>query len=327
MRSDTPATKPTVIHVFPGQGDFSLDALRKAVQARPVVNAAARRVFSDVDAAVADLGIPALEPLLWAPGQQNVPASAPPGTAQVALYAACVTVHVALCQAGFPPDRLAGVSFGEIPALAAAGVFTVADGARIAVALARALPRNTGGMVWLGVGEKEAIRFLAELGDERVALGCVNGPDQCVVAGTSAALMAVQQLAKHRGLASGRIKLPYYAHHPELAAVAAEFESAVHAYPARPPGLAVFSAAHGRAYRQDEDIPHALAQVITRTAHVPRMIAAACTDKPALLLEAGTGASATQSAPQISTGIRARAPLADEDFPWPAPGQLLAAES
>lgn len=323
MRSDVPADPPTVMHVFPGQGDFSLDALRKAVRTRPVVNAAAHRVFREVDAAVADLGIPALEPLLRAPAQRNVPASAPAGTAQAALYAACITVHTALCQAGLPPDGLAGVSFGEIPALAAAGVFTVADGARIAVALARALPRNIGGLLWLGAGEEDTVRLLADLGDDRVALGCVNGPDQCVVAGTFASLMAVQQLAKHRGLASARIKLPYYAHHPELAAAAADFESAVRAYPARPPGIAVFSAAHGRAYRQDEDIHHTMAQVITRTAHVPRLIAAACADKPALLLEAGTGASATQSAPQISPRIRARAPLADDAFPWHSPGQLL----
>ncbi|MEY9988305.1 [acyl-carrier-protein] S-malonyltransferase [Streptomyces sp. V4I8] len=314
---------PTVVHVFPGQGTLSLDALRKALRGQPVLHRAALQVFAEVDAAVEDLGIPPLQQLLWAPAQQNIPASAPAGTDQAALYACCITVHVALCKAGLPPDMLSGVSFGEIPALVAAGVFTVTDGARMAVALARVLPRNIGGMVWLRAGEKDVTRLLAELGDERLALGCVNGPDECVVAGSSASLMVVQQLAERWGMASGRIKLPYYAHHPELAAAAAEFESVARAYPARPPRVPAISATHGRAYRQDEDIHHALSQVITKTAHLPRTIAAICPNNGALLLEAGTGASITRSVPQGVTGICAIAPLADESFPWQSPRQLV----
>ncbi|MFD8396276.1 ACP S-malonyltransferase [Streptomyces sp. NPDC059680] len=309
--------------MFPGQGDFSLPALREAVRAHPVVRAAALKVFTEVDAALVDLDIPPLVPLLWAPVQECMQNAIPAGTEQAALYASCMTVHVALSESGLSPDGLAGVSFGELSALAAAGVFTVADGARLAVTLARVLPRNTGGMVWLGAGERDVIQLLAELGNDRLALGCVNGPEQSVVVGAVPSLMAVQKLAKRLGFASSRVKLPYYAHHPELAGVAAEFESAARAYAMGPAHLPVFSAAHGRAYSHGEDIPHMLAQVITKTAHVPRMIAAACSDGTSLLLEAGTGASVTQSAPNMFTGIRARAPLSDKNFPWHSPGRLL----
>ena len=296
------------------------------MRAQPAMRAAAIKVFAEVDAALADLAISSLEPLLWGSVPVDELASMPTGTEQAALYASCMSVHVALSEAGLPPDRLAGVSFGELTALTAAGVFTIADGARLAVTLARVLPRNTGGMVWLSASESDAIKLLTELGDSRLALGCVNGPSQCVIVGTLPALIAVELQARRTGVDSFRVKLPYYAHHPKLAAVAAEFESATRKYALGPPLLPVFSASHGRAYCQGEDIPHMLAEVIIRTAHVPRLIAAACAGQSSLLLEAGTGASVAQYAPTMLTGLRAAAPLSDESFPWQTPHRLLAAD-
>jgi len=319
-------SKPAVVHVFPGQGDFALRILRRAVTTHPIVRGAVQEVFAEVDVAVAELGIGPLNPLTRMPAQRTARAPAPVGGDQAALFAACLSTHVALNEAGYAPDRLAGVSFGEITALTAAGVFTVADGARICVKLARILPRDKGGLLWLSTGETEATRLLATLGDPRLSLGCVNGPNQCVISGSLTALAACQHLAEQNGVKASMLRLRYYAHHPDLASAASQFESTLRKFTMRPPRKAVFSAAHGRAYRRDEDIPHALAQCLVQTAHVPRMITAACAGGPALLFEAGTGTSATQGAAHLSS-VKTRTPLADESFPWPTPSQLHTTDS
>lgn len=88
------------------------------------------------------------------------------------------------------PRHLAGHSLGEITALVAAGVLTLADGARVVAARGRAMAeaaaRHPGSMVALMGPAEGALEGLARLPDVWVAN--LNGPGQVVVSGTPAAL-------------------------------------------------------------------------------------------------------------------------------------------
>ena len=317
------ADSGTVVHLFPGQGDFSVSPLARAASAQPLVRSAVAEVFEEVDKAGAEYGLDALGPALLSstPPTGRQLATAPVGTPQLALFGASVAVHRALWAAGLAPDRLVGVSFGEIAALTAAGVFGVADGARAACELARLLSSCEGGMTLLAAGEDAALSLIRRAQTPQVALACVNAPDETVLSGPLSDLSRAEALAEREGLATTRLRLPFLSHHPSLTDTAGAFAAAVRRLPAGEPRLAVHSAVQGRAYTAEDDLARGLADCLVRPARVPGVLRAAARPPFALLLEAGTGPALTRAAQRFlpPERVAAHAPLAEPDFPWQQP--------
>ena len=148
-----------VVHAFPGQGDFSVNTLVRAMCENTLVRDATREVFKLADPAGAEEGVPPVGASLLGsrPPSGRELAEAPTGTSQLVLYAVSVALHRALCAVHGSPDRLVAVSFGEIPALVAAGSLDVAAGARLACRLAQYMAGSRGAMLlvrrrWTGHG-------------------------------------------------------------------------------------------------------------------------------------------------------------------------------
>ncbi|QIQ03391.1 acyltransferase domain-containing protein [Streptomyces liangshanensis] len=314
------------LHLFPGQGDFALTPLVKGLRAHRPLRDAVTGVFEDIDRVAVEHGLAPLGPRLVsdAPPSGRELAEGPPGTAQLALFGASLSVHRALCAAGQAPERLLAVSFGEIPALVAACCFTVADGARIALRLGQLLHHCPGGLTLLGAGEEAAHALLRTAGvalgpaRARVVVGCVNDSRETVLAGPLPALERVERLARARALPATRLRLPFLSHHPSLGRTATAFAAFVRTLPARPPRLPVHSAVAQGVHGPGTDLPAALAHCLTRPARLPGTLRRAAPG-PVLLLEAGTGGALTRNARHILPGALARAPLVDPDFRWSAP--------
>ncbi|MFD5317380.1 acyltransferase domain-containing protein [Streptomyces sp. NPDC127098] len=322
------APPPVVVHMFPGQGDFSVTPLVRAVRTRPVVRAAAAEVFARIDEVSDGYGIPALGPALLGdrPPSGRELAAGPVGTPQVALFGAALTVHRALCAAGAVPERMVAVSFGEIAALTAAGVWSPADGTHIACRLSRYLAHCRGGMTLLAAGESEARRLIDTAGSRRTVVACVNDPDTTVLSGPSLELRQVERCAGDRGVGAAPLRLSFASHHPSLTAEAEGFAAAIRTLTPRPAHTMVYSAVHGGPYGKTDDLHQALADCLTRPARLPRVLARATDAGPALLLETGIGETLTRSARRVLSqreGVRAHSPLADPDFPWDRPRRLL----
>ncbi|MGD3111150.1 acyltransferase domain-containing protein [Streptomyces sp. YGL11-2] len=318
--------RPLVVHLFPGQGDFAVSPLVRAVRAHPVVRTAVAEVFEQVDEASGAYGIPALGPALLgaAPPSGRDLAEAAVGTPQAALFGASLAVHRALCAVGAAPDRLVAVSFGEIPALTAAGVFDIADGTRIACRLARILSGCSGGMTLLGVGEAAAARLIATAGTAEVAVACVNDPGETVVSGPLDELIRVEKQAAAQDVEAARLRLPFLTHHPSLTAPAQAFHDAIGALRARPGHTPLYSAVHGGAYGKGDDVFRGLADCVIHPVRLPHVLSQAAAPPPALLLEAGTGQALTRNARRFLTDRQCAAysPLSDPGFPWERPHLL-----
>ncbi|MGI5346999.1 ACP S-malonyltransferase [Streptomyces sp. CA-250714] len=317
-----------VVHLFPGQGDFAVSPLVRAVRAHPVLRAAAAEVFAQVDEVSRTYGIPALGRALLGdtPPSGRELAAAPLGTPQVALFGASMAVHRALCAVGAAPQRMVAVSFGEIAALTAAGVFGVPDGTHIACRLARWLSRCRGGMTLLSAGAAEAERLITAAGTRRVAVACVNDPVETVLSGPAQELDRVEEYATDHGVDAVRLRLPFSSHHPSLTTQAKGFAAAIRTLPAHPAHTPVYSAVHGGPYGRGDDVYRGLAACLTHPARLPEVLGRAAAPGPTLLLEAGTGQALTRSAQRVlvqqqSTGA-ARSPLNDPDFPWEHPERL-----
>jgi [acyl-carrier-protein] S-malonyltransferase len=311
-------------HLFPGQGDFSVGALTRALGSdrTGVLRAAVWEVFAEVDVVAAERGLPLLGPWLLGPAPPTGRdlAQAPTGTPQLALYGVSLAVHRALVRSRGAPSVLVGVSFGEIPALAAAGAFTVAGGARVAHDLARVLVTSCpGGLTLLSCSEATAQGLFTTAAAPEAVVGVVNDDRSVVAAGPLAALTRVEKIAADAGITAVRLRLPFASHHPALHAAAQQLAATVRPYGQGKLAVPVHSAVAGRAYTDADDLAGRLADCLTRPARVPdalRRAAGHDGDRVGVLFEAGTGAALASGARGTLPGTTVHAPLAEPGFPW-----------
>lgn len=318
-----------VVHLFPGQGGFSLGALVRAVRRVPALRRSVTGVCEEVADVAAEFGIPPLAERVLSqhPPSGKELAAGPVGTPQLALFCSSLAVHRALCDSGLPPRRMVGVSFGEIAALTASGVFDAPGGARIACLLARHLRECPGGMTVLGAGEERARALVREAGAAELVPACVNDPGETVLSGPTDALLAAERLAQRQGLPCSRLRLPFSSHHPSLQGPADAFAAAIRSVPARRGRLPVHSAVRGGPYRATDDLHRGLADCMVRPVRLPEIFQqVTAVSSPALMLEAGTGRALTRNVRRtrgrngLPATVRALAPLGDHGFPWPDTG-------
>ncbi|MFJ8434932.1 acyltransferase domain-containing protein [Kitasatospora sp. NPDC094019] len=308
-----------VAHLFPGQGDFALTPLLRMLPAVPSLARELTEVFEEADPVAAEYGIAPIGPRLVTgrPLSTSALAAEPAGTVQLALFATSLAVHRALERDGWRAERLVAVSFGEIPALTAAGCCSIADGARLACRLGQLLTGHGGGMTLVGAGLPVARRLLTEAGSQAraVVVACVNHDGESVLSGPLDALAAVERLAVVNGVGARRLRLPFMSHHPALAREAGAFAHFARGLRLVPPRRPVHSVVAGHAYRPDSDLPKALSACLVRPFSLPAVLGAALADV-ALVVEAGTGATVTNSVRSIDPRQGVLAPVADGR--WPA---------
>ncbi|MEP2920983.1 MAG: ACP S-malonyltransferase [Sulfitobacter sp.] len=183
--------------VFPGQGAQTIGMGRDLAQAYP----AAKAVFDEVDEALGEN----LSALIW---EGDIETLTLTENAQPALMATSIAAMRALEVEGVDVTRasfVAGHSLGEYSALCAAGVFTLADTARLlrirGRAMQSAVPVGQGAMAAiLGLAADEVTKLAEEAaGDEVCQLANENDPTQNVISGSAAAVARAIDLAKAAG--------------------------------------------------------------------------------------------------------------------------------
>ncbi|GGR35392.1 hypothetical protein GCM10010282_30020 [Streptomyces roseolus] len=316
-----PPARGRSVHLFPGQGNFSVGSLTRAVRTENRLFSAARQVFLEIDDVAVGCGLPQLGPWLLGP---NPPsgldlANAPTGSSQLALFGASMAVHHALCGAYGPPGIVVGVSFGEIAALTAAGVLSLPDGARAAYDLSLVLASCAGGLTLLSCSEDSARRLLERSGAGNTVMAVVNDDRSVVLSGPVSELDGVEKTAAESDVVAVRLRLPFSSHHPSLAPQAEAFAESLRVRAWSEARVPVYSAVAGRCYRPDDDLPRRLADCLVRPAAVPHILRQVVLHRPAVLFEAGTGDALASSARRVLAGCTeapVHAPLAEPDFPW-----------
>ncbi|MXV44484.1 ACP S-malonyltransferase [Saccharibacter sp. 17.LH.SD] len=250
--------------VFPGQGSQSVGMGLELYKAFPV----ARAVFEEVDEALKMH----LSRLMFEGEAQELTATE---NTQPALFAVSMAALRALeKEGGFAlKDKarfVAGHSLGEYAALAAAGVLSLTEGARLlrlrGQAMQRAVPQGQGSMAALLGIELEAAEALCVEAAEGDILEVANdnGGGQIVVSGQSAAVDRAIALAKEKGVKRA-IKLPVSApfHSSLMTAAAEEMQSALAEATLHRASIPVIANVTAQPVNEPEEIRALLVQQVT----------------------------------------------------------------
>jgi amino acid adenylation domain-containing protein len=222
-----------VVFLFPGQGTQRIGMGQALYRDEPVYRAAFDRV---ADLLEPDLGADLRRLLDPAPDERDAARERLTSTryAQPALFA----VEYALARLwqswGVHPAAMLGHSVGELVAACLAGVLSIEDALTLVVARGRLMQSAPGGAM-LAVSASEA--DLAALLGGDLDLAAVNGPHQCVVSGTEAAVGAVAATLAERGVETRRLVTSHAFHSRLMDDAAAAFETEVARISLAPPRI------------------------------------------------------------------------------------------
>ncbi|MFE5124759.1 acyltransferase domain-containing protein [Streptomyces sp. NPDC056669] len=305
--SSNPSTGVTTAFLFPGQGGFDGEALRRAKERHPQIG----RVFERLDAVTEELYASRISEVLFGERKADLRdlLDNAPWASQVAIYGAGLAAYEILAAQGATPDVLAGHSLGEITALVAAGAFSVEDGVRIVAQRVAVIERQSGvdgRMVALAAGA-ERTRKLLELVDEPLlAVATENHDEQTVVSGPATILDRVVAIAGQLDVGAIEIDTPFPFHTPALAPAAPEFAAYVRKLDQHPLNRPVYSPILQRYYEPGDVLAELLAEHFTRPVRFAAAVRHLRESGAEVFVEAGGRAALSKLVAKVTDGAELR---------------------
>lgn len=202
---------PRLAYVFSGQGSQWWAMGRELLTKEPVYRAVVERC----DALLQPLtGWSLLEVLNAAETESKLDETA---YAQPALFALQVGLAALWRSWGVAPDAVFGHSVGEVAAAHVAGALSLEDAVRVIAHRARLMQQATGlgHMANIEMPLAELMPLLEPYAD-RLSVAAINSPSSIVVSGETAALDALLDGVKKRGVVSLRLPVNYAFHSPQM---------------------------------------------------------------------------------------------------------------
>ncbi|MCW4354242.1 SDR family oxidoreductase [Hoyosella sp. YIM 151337] len=240
--------------------------------------------------------------------------------AQPALGIVEMAFHDLLRDAGIVPDMVGGHSYGELAALAAAGVLDPDTLLELSAARAEAIVRAAGDLTDQGAmaavsattqGISDVLNA-AGLGRD-VVIANENAPKQNVISGPTPAVAAAADALKAAGLSVKRINVACAFHSPVVAAATELFAQRLAETPLYPAELPVYSNTTAAVYPDSRSaVRDGLAQQISAPVRFREQVSAMYDAGARVFIEVGPGAVLTKLTNSILAGKQHAAVALDD---------------
>ena len=262
-----------LVFTFPGQGSYHGDVLRELYDSFSYreeferANEIARRILGQQF-------LPLMENRIQE--QRDSVLKTCPELDQVAIYVTNYLVAHELIASGIKPDLLLGHSFGELAALAIAGVYSFETGLRIVCQRSAVLRQfTTGGkMAAISCGAERAAEILRSLGRPSLEIAVANHSRQTVISGLAVDLDQLGQVVARQGINLTLLKSRYPFHSALLKPGVEPFRLALCSYAFLPAAIPVYLCTEGNLYSSDRDLAVVLSEQFVK----PMNFAATLTD-------------------------------------------------
>ncbi|MEZ6098603.1 MAG: SDR family NAD(P)-dependent oxidoreductase [Pirellulaceae bacterium] len=285
------ATK--VAFMFSGQGSQYAGMLQDLVATSP----AAKAAMELADRELVATHLPTYRELAW--DSTNRLGSDSLAT-QLSVLLADWFLFSSLNELGIVPDAVTGHSFGEIPAMLAAGCWDIATAIRVTKARASAVAScaTSGALLSVAASPEEVAHRIRDV-EHEIYVTHHNSPLQTVVGGSHHALEALRKILASDGLSMQRLSVPAAMHTPLIAEAQLSLRNAVERESLQPPKIPLLSnisnlyVAEPRQIR--DNLVHQLVTPVRYISLVERLLQ----DNFGILIEVGPGNVLTRLNRQI----------------------------
>ncbi|MBI1246282.1 SDR family NAD(P)-dependent oxidoreductase [bacterium] len=283
------AQAPRVAFAFPGQGSQYEGMLQDLVACSP----AAAAMMAEADAAMQRQGFPTLRQLAWETPTQL---GSDVFQTQIAMLLADLCCLAALREAGVQPDLVFGHSYGEFPALYAAGVWSLDDVIRMTKARCDgilATSKNDAGLLATTAPPEEIKATIAECGCQAY-LANFNAPDQTVIGGKHVALQQLEIALKAKSYPARILAVPAAFHTPLMAGSSRMLQQALETISLSSPQIAFISTVDNQQITDVARIKRNLGVQLTTPVKYVSLIEQLAGEAPTLFVEVGPNQTLTK---------------------------------
>jgi len=238
------AANQQLVFTFPGQGSYRVESARELFDKFPFADEF-QRASAETKLVLGQEFLPLLHA---SPAEEASLLESCPELDQVVIYVTNYLVAQQLIASGLRPGLLLGHSFGELAALAVAGVYSFETGVRIVCQRSKLLRQlSNGGQMAAATADTIRVQqAINSIGLASLEIAVVNHAKQTVVSGMPEHLAELGRVLAGQGIGLTPLKSRYPFHSSLLKPVVEAFRLALCSYDFQPPLVPVYLCTEGR---------------------------------------------------------------------------------